>query len=356
MKITFIAPTLNFKGGLRVIATYADYLSRFGHDVTVVSPGKRTPNVKNKIKSFIKRTPWDEGRHFSTIYFDSLDIKLIILDKFRPVEEDDVPNGDVVIATWWETAHWVNKFSEIKGRKFYFMQDYGDVPGQPIDKIQETWMLPFHIITISQWLMNLVESHKQNDELLTLVVNGIELSVFNTKKRDKQKSPTVGFLYTDVPQKGIDLMFSSFLKVKETLPELRLIMFGSKDLPPKLQNFKDVTYYQKLPDKDIVKVYAACDAWLFGSEREGFGLPILEAMACRTPVISTNAGAAPDLVTSKSGVLLTSHSIDEMSKEILAIVNLDNNSWKTLSDGARQVAETYTWEIASRKFENALLE
>ncbi|MEY8210999.1 MAG: glycosyltransferase family 4 protein [Gammaproteobacteria bacterium] len=356
MKITFIAPTLNFNGGLRVIAIYADYLSRFGHDVTVVSPGRPTPSFKQKIKSLITGKQWEGDKNFSDVYFKSLNITLLILEKFRPIEEKDIPDADIVIATWWETANWVNEFSTEKGKKVYFMQDYGEVPGQPLDKIQKTWMLPFHIITISQWLMNLVSTHRKNDDQLTLVVNGVELSLFNAPIRDKQVCPTVGFLYTDAQQKGAELMVKSFLKAKETLPELRLVMFGSKDLPANLQGLPSVIYHQKIPDEDVVNVYASCDVWLFGSEREGFGLPILEAMACRTPVIATNAGAAADLVASNSGVLLTSRSVDEMVAEILTIVSLDNTAWKNLSEGAYQTAVLYEWETAARKFEAALLE
>jgi glycosyltransferase involved in cell wall biosynthesis len=47
-------------------------------------------------------------------------------------------------------------------------------------------------------------------------------------------------------------------------------------------------------------VYADCDVWLFASFSEGFGLPIIEAMACRCPVVATRAGCAPDVI--KEGV------------------------------------------------------
>lgn len=354
MRITFVVPTLNFNGGLRVIAVYADYLSRFGHDVTVVSPGKPTPTVKQRIKSFIKRQPWDGDKNFSTVYFDSLDINLKILDKSRPVMASDLPDADIVIATWWETAHWVNAMPMRTGKKVYFMQDYGCVPGQPLKEIQDTWLLPFYIITISKWLMKLIEGHTKNAKDVTLVSNGIDLSVFKTPERNKSHQPTVGFLYTDAPQKGAKLMLSAFIKAKETVQDLRLVMFGSKELPSDIENITDVTYHRKVSDEEIVNIYTSCDVWLFGSKREGFGLPILEAMACRTPVIATNAGAAEELVNRSSGALLTSDRVDEMASKIVEIVTLNNESWMDLSAGAYSVAEKHSWQTAASKFENTL--
>ena len=356
MKVTFVTPTLNYTGGSRVIAIYADRLSRFGHHVTVVSPGKPIPGFKKRIKYFLKGKKWDREKYFSTVYFESLNIDLIILDSCRPVDERDLPDADIVIATWWETSYWVNKLSVKKGKKVYFMQDYGYVPGQPIDKIQETWLLPFHIITISEWLVDLVKTYRGADDGITLVSNGVELSSFTSPQRNKNVIPTIGFLYTDAPQKGVEAMVEAFLTAKKSIADLRLIMFGSKDIPDELRNMANVEYYQKLADTELPKVYASCDAWLFGSSREGFGLPILEAMACRTPVIATTAGAAPQLVNPSTGALLNSNGVTEMANAILTIVNMDNESWKELSEGAYKMAQKHTWDLAAKTFEKTLQE
>jgi glycosyltransferase involved in cell wall biosynthesis len=356
MKVTFVTPTLNYTGGLRVIAIYADWLSRFGHHVTVVSPGKPRPNFKKRIKYFLKGKKWDSERYFSTVYFEPLNIDLIILDSCRPVEERDLPDADIVIATWWETSHWVNKLSVKKGKKVYFMQDYGYAPGQPMDKIQETWMLPFHIITIAEWLVDMIKKHRGKDDGVTLVSNGVDISKFTSPPRNKNVIPTIGFLYTVAPQKGIELMVDAFLTAKESIADLRLIMFGSNDIPDKLRDMPSVEYYQQLADTELPKVYSSCDAWLFGSSREGFGLPILEAMACRTPVIATTAGAAAQLVNPSTGVLLGTSNVDEMANAIVDIVSMNNESWKALSEGAYDMAQKHTWDQAAETFEKTLQE
>jgi glycosyltransferase involved in cell wall biosynthesis len=101
-------------------------------------------------------------------------------------------------------------------------------------------------------------------------------------------------------------------------------------------------------------IYARCDAWLFGSRMEGFGLPILEAMACRTPVIATPAGAAPELLSGGGGVLVPAEDPRAMARAILRVCSLSPLRWRRLSDAALTTAASYSWEGAAERFEKAL--
>ncbi len=104
----------------------------------------------------------------------------------------------------------------------------------------------------------------------------------------------------------------------------------------------------------IPEVYASCDAWLFGSSVEGFGLPILEAMACRTPVIGTPAGAAPELIGQGGGILVPHDDPQAMAEAILKICMMPENDWQAMSDAAYRTATSYTWDDATDRFEAAL--
>tara|TARA_R100000935_G_C2839131_1_gene170008 strand:+ start:4074 stop:5156 length:1083 start_codon:yes stop_codon:yes gene_type:complete len=353
VKITFVLPTLSYSGGVRVIAIYAKLLIERGHHVTVVSPGKPGLTFKDSIKLLFGKTL---SYLFTTVYFDEIDgLDLIILDKDRPVIEQDLPNGDVVIATWWQTANWVMGLPESKGKKIYFMQDYGGVPGQPLDKIIATWQLPFEkIITISNWLSELMYKENIPKDLVTVIHNGVDTDKFFLTSRKKNSVPKVGFLYTDAPQKGADIVFESFTNVKKLIPNVVLSMYGSKDLPAHMKSTTNVEYHQGIPDSELAKIYSGCDIWLFASSREGFGLPILEALACGTPVVATNAGAAADIIDDSVGKLMTTYGAEEMSEAIISILNLPPQKWKELSDNAFKKSKLYSWEIAAENFEDVL--
>ena len=115
------------------------------------------------------------------------------------------------------------------------------------------------------------------------------------------------------------------------------------------------TRYTSNPAQDRIKdIYASCDAWLFASRSEGFGLPILEAMACRTPVIATPAGAAPELVAAGGGIIIEPENPESMAAAIVRMARMSEHEWRTISDAAHDIAGRYTWDDATDLFEAAL--
>jgi glycosyltransferase involved in cell wall biosynthesis len=83
-------------------------------------------------------------------------------------------------------------------------------------------------------------------------------------------------------------------------------------------------------------------------------LPILEAMACRTPVIGTPAGAAPDLLCDGGGLLVRPEDPRDMARAIVQVHAMDEPAWMSMSDAAYEVASRFTWDHATDLFEAAL--
>jgi glycosyltransferase involved in cell wall biosynthesis len=77
-------------------------------------------------------------------------------------------------------------------------------------------------------------------------------------------------------------------------------------------------------------------------------------MACRTPVIGTPAGAAPELLADGVGVLVKPEDPEDMARAIEQICKLSESEWRTMSDAAYARATSYTWEEATDCFEAAL--
>lgn len=351
MRIVFVMPALNTSGGVRTVVTYARLLARRGHAVTIVSVPHLAPSWRSRIKALLHGTPIPRPGH---AFLEGLEVEHRRLERSRPIVEGDVPDADVVIATWWLTAEWVAALSPRKGAKVHFIQgNEQDIPGQPEARVAATWRLPFHRIVCSRWLAGLAAT-RYGAEGVSCVPNGVDLSAFRAPPRERQPRPTVGFVYSQAPIKGCDVAAAAVKLLRVRLPQLRVVAFGGA--PPTTEfPLPPDTEFSLLPDEPrIPQIYASADAWLWPSRQEGFGLPILEAMACRTPVIAAPAGAAPDLLARGGGILLPAAEPGPMAEAIERVLGLGPAAWRSLSDEARSVAERHGWDQSVVSFESAL--
>jgi glycosyltransferase involved in cell wall biosynthesis len=356
MKITFVmAGGFNLSGGDRVIAHYAKRLYERGHEVNVVSRPNRQPSLRDRLRSLIKDGAWISVPKKEPSHFDNVNFPCRLIDRWRPIEDADLPDSDVVIATWWETAEWVANLSKAKGAKVYYIQHHEVFDYLPKEKVAATYRLPMHKITVAQWLVDLMGT-RYGDRNVSLVPPSVDTQQFYAPPRDKQSIPTVGLIYSGLPWKGSDINLKAFSLAKKEVPNLRLVAVGTganRTMPPELEQYPDLEFAFP-PTNTLKDYYSKCDAWLFGSRSEGYGLPILEAMACRTPVIGTPAGAAPELLANGAGMLVNPEDPEDMARAIVRMCQLSNTEWRTMSDTAYAKVRNYTWDDAFERFEAAL--
>ncbi|HEY1016171.1 MAG TPA: glycosyltransferase family 1 protein, partial [Herpetosiphonaceae bacterium] len=104
-------------------------------------------------------------------------------------------------------------------------------------------------------------------------------------------------------RKNIARLFEAFALVRERLPGLKLVMGGAKQWQTaeleatydRLDLAADVVWTGYLADEDLPALYSAARAFVFPSLYEGFGLPPLEAMACGTPVVTSDTSSLPEV-------------------------------------------------------------
>jgi len=360
VRITFVIPKPDLSGGIRVVAIYAQRLRQRGHDVTVVS----TPAVPTPLRRRIKHvlTDWRTWRELipdnapSPSHMDDVDVPHYVIDRFRPVTDVDVPDADVVIATWWETAEWVANLSPRKGAKVFFIQHHEVFDYLPVDRVKATWRLPLHKVTISQWLVDLA-ADTYGDRDVSLVLNSVDTGQFHAPPRDRQTQPTVGLMYSTVPWKGCEVSLRAIQLASESIDNLRLVAFGSEQVSPDLPlpSGIDSTFHHRPAQNTIRNLYAQCDVWLCGSFAEGFHLPPLEAMACRCPVVSTRVGGPIDVIQEAvNGYTVPVGNADVLAQRLVDVLQSTDAAWRAMSEAAHQTATGYTWDDATALFERGL--
>jgi len=353
LKITFINTEASLAGGVKVVAIYAERLRQRGHEVVVVSRPHYSWTVRDRLRALLKEHRW-LGPIPKASHFDGRALDHRVLDRRRPVVETDVPDADVIVATFWQTAEWIAGFSPAKGAKVLFIQGYEVLPERPVPQVDATWRLPFQKIVISRWLKELAAA--KFEDLNTIhVPNGVDRDQFNAPPRDLNRIPTIGFLFHPSPFKGMPMAISAIEKIRRVVPGLRVVSFGA-DPPTDASSLPaGAEFHLRPPQSSIRDIYAKCDVWLCASRREGFHLPPLEAMACRCPVVSTRVGGPEDIIEQGvNGYLVDVGDSDALAAAAVRVLSGGADAWRKMSDAAYATATRYSWDDATSLFESAL--
>jgi len=354
MRITFLLPVVNMSGGIRVVAIYAKALMQLGHEVVLISPPPKRILFRRKLKSFLTGKGWLNYNKYPKSHLDGQNFDHRILDKYRIPTDKDVPNSDVVIATWWETAEWLNQLGDEKGAKVYFIQHHEVFPILPVERVSATYKLPFHQIVIASWLKELM-INIYGKTTVDLVHNSVDHSQFFAPQRNRQNLPTVGFLYHEMYFKGVDVTISALTKLKVIYPNLRVVCFGSHPPSGRLVIEDWIEFYLEPEQNHIKDIYAMCDVWVTSSRTEGFNLTAMEAMACRTPIVSTRAGWPIEAIESHiNGVLVDVDDVDGIVAGVQWTLGLSDLEWQKLSAVAYMSVENSSWEKSAKLFEKSL--
>lgn len=354
MKVTFLkAGGWGNAGGDRVIALHAENLQRMGHRVTVVAVPPPGISLKHRIRNILlnRVEPRSTSSVFDDVTFDRIELK-----RYGHVAAQDMPDADILITTWFETAEWAQHLPASKGRRVAFIQGYEAFEFIDIPRLDATWRLDQPKITISRWLFDLAhEKFGQRD--VFLVPNSLDRTQFMVPDKARAPVPTIGFLYHTLYSKGVDVCLKVVERLAERYSSLDIVTFGHGAFEPSLPVNVGHRHFDNPPRGSIKDIYAQCDVWMCGSWSEGFGLTVVEAMACGCPVASTMVGGPLDFVVDgQNGYLVPIGDVDRLSAAVETVLDLDDDGWTRMSRQAAGTGADYSWEEASRRFEACLME
>ncbi len=110
---------------------------------------------------------------------------------------------------------------------------------------------------------------------------------------------------------------------------------------------KRVLFTGYVPFEELPLWYNVASVFVFPSVYEGFGMPVVEAMACGTPVIASNASSIPEAV-GKAGLLFDPKDVDELVQQLTAVFQKPNLVQKMRADGLRW-AKSFSWQRAGEQ-------
>jgi glycosyltransferase involved in cell wall biosynthesis len=108
-----------------------------------------------------------------------------------------------------------------------------------------------------------------------------------------------------------------------------------------------VDFLDFVPDDDLAALFSACEAFVFPSLYEGFGLPPLEAMAAGAPVVCSNASSLPEVV-GDAALLVNPREVGEIANAIERVITDSALRDELRTKGLAQ-AKKFSWERAARE-------
>lgn len=352
MRVCFIVAALDRSGGANIIHTYATRLARRGHEVHVVGRPPAIPTWREQLRSIrYSGTLLRKNLNQDTAYVGG-DYRLHIIESYRPIRASDIPASDAIVATWWETAEWLGTMPASKGKKFHLVQGYEVFHYTDERRVHAALQLPTIKIAVSSWLKEIMQE-KLGICDAEVIPNSVDCSCFYSDGRKRRSSPVIGMIVSPIPEKNCAVGFEAITAAQRVIPDLQVILIdpeGVVERPPGATRLLGYVEQHRLRE-----VYSACDAWLWPSIAEGFGLPILEAMACGTPVVATRAGASTDLISDGlNGIVVDGFDHESLTAGIQRLLNQSELEWRKMSDAAHDAAHRYSWDEATDRFEAVL--
>jgi glycosyltransferase involved in cell wall biosynthesis len=172
---------------------------------------------------------------------------------------------------------------------------------------------------------------------------GVDCTAFQVGRRDGQRPLRFIFVGAVNARKGVPLLVDVWQKLAAANAELWLVGGASKQAVSLVSDVRGLKHFDRVPRAEVAALMQQCDVFVLPSFFEGFGLVLLEAMACGLPVITTTATAGPDIVTDgENGWVTASGDLEALMARMSFCLD-HPHVVREMGSHARATAERFTW-------------
>lgn len=172
--------------------------------------------------------------------------------------------------------------------------------------------------------------------------------VNETLEKYKIKKPYVLSVATQEPRKNIQKLIDVFSEIQLRRPELHLVLTGKYGWGPGFHAGENVIWTDYVPKEDLMCLYSGCRVFVYPSLYEGFGLPVLEAMACSAPVITSNNSSMAE-VAREAAILVDPRSTSQLTRAIEMVVDLNMENYQKMAKASLERSRSYSWVKTARE-------
>ena len=204
---------------------------------------------------------------------------------------------------------------------------------------------------------DVVEEFLVNPENVEVILNGIDIETFKPDSDSKVvENRIVTTASADIPLKGLRFLINALPRVLKDFPETHLIVIGKSPNESKIRKLIDdlhlnerISFKSNLSEEEIVDIYHTSQIAVIPSLYEGFGFGAGEAMACGTPLISTDSGGLKDVI-GDSAIKIASGSIEEIENKIISLFQDPEKREQLSLKGRNRMEDLFDWKIAALNY------
>lgn len=344
-------------------------LIKIGHNVTMLTTDMYKPNKRYNIKKnpeFINGLEIYRFRNLSNKLawkrYLYTDIGIIRFLRKNICEYDVVHLQDFKSFQTIATTYYCKKF-----KVPFVLQPHGGTlnrgkldPVIVFDKFFTNKALKYssYVIALNKYEKSRLKNYGVNEDKIKIVPNGINLTEYDNlpERGEFRRKYLIGddekmILYLGrIHQiKGINLLVEAFADLIKELDDVRLVIAGPDDgflstLKKQIKDLKigdKVLFTGPLYEREKLKAYVDADVYVLPSVYEIFGITVLEACACGTPVIVTDRCGIADVV-GKVGYVV-GYDKDQLRDAIIKVLNDEGLRRRFGEEGRRLVREEFGW-------------
>ena len=338
MKVSLLLPSRGVGGGVRAIMRFAKSLKSRGHDVRIFAKYVKPP-LKDRTKQYIIDTLYGQ-----TDWLSQSDVPVI---DYTSLRDHSFDSEELVVAMCTQTTVDMQVLSKSEGIQVYHCHGMEIENWEPMIK---AWHFPTYKIAVSSKLCRAI-TKETGQKCYGVVPDGVDLSEYYPSESILPRDG-IGSIFRWRYSKDPGNVIRIFNILESKLTHTSLLSFGMGKKPRGLGRVK----YFRLPTVEKGReLYSRCKVWFLPSIEEGFGLPILEAMACGCVVVATDSGGPSDIIINgENGFLVDVGNYGEIVRRITQILE-DDLLFNRLVKKGFETVNKYSWESAGIIMEEKLM-
>jgi glycosyltransferase involved in cell wall biosynthesis len=201
----------------------------------------------------------------------------------------------------------------------------------------------------------------RNDELIRTIFCGLDQEVYRRALPDpeaaRSERPLLLFLGRVKRYKAVETLVRALPLVRREMPETRVVIAGDGDDVPRLRGIaaelgfgpQDVVFPGLVSVREKVRLYQSAWAAVMPSPKEGWGLTVVEASACGTPVIAANSpGLRESVLDGRTGLLYPFGDVETLADHALRLLK-DPARREEMGRAGAEWSRNFSWEEAARQ-------